>query len=72
MHRLAGLMAVVLERDEQGALIRKAGVMAVVVAGGPVMLAADVIAGAPDRPRRRVVRRSQGPALQPAIPQVGH
>lgn len=31
-----GLMAAVLDRDAQGALIRKAGVMAVVVAGGVV------------------------------------
>ena len=31
-----GLMAAVLDRDEQGNLIRKAGVMAVVIAGGVV------------------------------------
>jgi len=31
-----GLMAAVLDRDEHGALIRKAGVMAIVVAGGLV------------------------------------
>ncbi len=31
-----GLMAAVLDRDEEGNLIRKAGVMAVVVAGGSV------------------------------------
>lgn len=31
-----GLMAAVLDRDAQGALVRKAGVMAIVVAGGPV------------------------------------
>jgi MOSC domain-containing protein YiiM len=31
-----GLMAAVLERDEEGRLVRKAGVMAVVVAGGVV------------------------------------
>ncbi|HEU5347397.1 MAG TPA: MOSC domain-containing protein [Ktedonobacterales bacterium] len=31
-----GLMAAVLDRDEQGNLIRKAGVMAIVIAGGVV------------------------------------
>jgi len=31
-----GLMAAVLDRDDQGGLVRKAGVMAVVVATGPV------------------------------------
>ena len=31
-----GLMAAVLDRDEQGALVRKAGVMSVVVTGGEV------------------------------------
>ena len=32
----SGLMAAVLDRDADGALIRKAGVMAVVLAGGDV------------------------------------
>ena len=32
----AGLMAAVLDRDEQGVLVRKAGVMGVVVTGGEV------------------------------------
>jgi MOSC domain-containing protein YiiM len=31
-----GLMAAVLDRDEHGALVRKAGVMAIVLAGGEV------------------------------------
>jgi len=31
-----GLMAATLDRDAQGNLIRKAGIMAVVVAGGPI------------------------------------
>jgi MOSC domain-containing protein YiiM len=39
----ASLMAAVLDRDEQGNLIRKAGVMAVVIAGGAVR-PGDVIA----------------------------
>jgi MOSC domain-containing protein YiiM len=48
-----GLMAATLDRDEHGALIRKAGVMSVVVAGGDVR-AGDAIAVelpvAPHRP----------------------
>ncbi|HZY18211.1 MAG TPA: MOSC domain-containing protein [Ramlibacter sp.] len=39
----AGLMAAVLDRDALGRLVRKAGVMAVVVQGGPVA-AGDAIA----------------------------
>jgi len=49
----AGLMAAVLDRDEQGNLIRKAGVMAVVIAGG-IVRTGDAIAvelpAAPHRP----------------------
>jgi MOSC domain-containing protein YiiM len=35
-HFQSGLMAAVLERDEQGTLIRKGGIMAIVLAGGEV------------------------------------
>lgn len=35
-HFQPGLMAAVLDRDEQGNLIRKAGIMAVVLAGGEI------------------------------------
>ena len=38
----AGLTAAVLDRDEAGRLVRKAGVMAVVVEGGPVRAADEV------------------------------
>jgi MOSC domain-containing protein YiiM len=51
-----GLQAAVLERDAAGALVRRAGVMAVVVAGGTVQ-AGDPIAVAPPavhRPLRPV------------------
>ena len=41
-----GLMSAVLDRDAQGALVRKAGVMAVVVDGGEVR-AGDAIAASP-------------------------
>ena len=44
-------MAAVLDRDAQGALVRKAGVMAVVLQGGPVRAGDAVVvqlpAGAP-------------------------
>lgn len=35
-HFQTGLMAAVLERDEQGILIRKAGIMGIIIAGGEV------------------------------------
>ena len=47
-----GLMSAVLDRDEQGGLVRRSGVMAVVVQGGEVR-AGDVIrAELPDTPHR--------------------
>jgi len=48
----AGLMAAVLDRDEHGKLIRKAGVMAVVVAGGPVRPGDAVVVDLPPPPHR--------------------
>ena len=48
----AGLMAAVLDRDEQGNLIRKAGVMAVVVAGGLVRPDDAVTVELPPAPHR--------------------
>jgi len=47
-----GLMAAVLGRDEQGNLIRKAGVMAVVIAGGPVRPGDAVTIELPPAPHR--------------------
>lgn len=47
-----GLMAAVLDRDAQGALVRKAGVMAVVVAGGAVAPGDPIRADAPVHPYR--------------------
>ncbi len=46
------LMAAVLGRDERGNLIRKAGVMAVVVAGGPVRPGDAVAVELPPAPHR--------------------
>jgi MOSC domain-containing protein YiiM len=48
----AGLMAAVLDRDERGNLIRKAGVMGVVVAGGPVRPGDAVTVELPPAPHR--------------------
>ena len=47
-----GLMAAVLDRDERGGLIRKAGVMATVVAGGPVRPGDPVTVELPPTPHR--------------------
>jgi len=47
----SGLMAAVLDRDEQGKLIRKAGVMAVVVAGGLVRPGDAITVELPPEPR---------------------
>ncbi len=48
----AGLMAAVLDRDERGNLVRKAGVMAVVVAGGLVRPGDAVSVELPPAPHR--------------------
>ena len=47
-----GLMAAVLDRDEQGGLVRKAGVMAVVVSGGEVRPGDAIRVEAPPGPHR--------------------
>ena len=47
-----GLMAAVLDRDEQGALVRKAGVMSVVVTGGEVRPGDPVRVQRPTGPHR--------------------
>jgi MOSC domain-containing protein YiiM len=51
-HFQAGLMAAVLGRDEQGRLIRKAGIMAVVLADGEVRPGDPIIAELPPEPHR--------------------
>lgn len=50
-----GLMRAVLDRDEHGNLVRKAGVMGVVLAGGPVR-AGDPIAVEPPAPPHQPLR----------------
>ncbi len=47
-----GLLAAVLERDEDGALIRKAGVMAIVLADGEVRPGDPIIVELPPAPHR--------------------
>jgi MOSC domain-containing protein YiiM len=49
-----GLMAATLGRDEQGNLIRKAGIMAVVVAGGEVRPGDPIRVERPPEPHRRL------------------
>jgi MOSC domain-containing protein YiiM len=50
----AGLMAATLDRDEQGELVRKAGVMAVVVAGGEVRRGDPIHVELPTGPSRKL------------------
>jgi MOSC domain-containing protein YiiM len=47
-----GLMAAVLGRDEQGGLVRKAGVMAIVLTGGTVRIGDPIRVELPPRPHR--------------------
>lgn len=48
----SGLMAAVLDRDEEGNLVRKAGVMGIVVAGGAVQPGDSIIAELPPMPHQ--------------------
>lgn len=48
----AGLMAATLDRDAQGGLVRKAGVMAIVVTAGDVRAGDTITATPPDGPPR--------------------
>jgi MOSC domain-containing protein YiiM len=50
-----GLMAATLDRDANGALVRKAGVMGIVVAGGEVRPGDPIQVAAPDGPHRPLV-----------------
>ena len=52
----AGLMEAVLDRDERGNLIRKAGIMGVVVAGGEVRPGDRVRVELPPEPHRPLER----------------
>lgn len=49
-----GLMAAVLDRDEQGKLVRKAGVMTVVVVGGVLRTGDPIEVELPDGPLREL------------------
>jgi MOSC domain-containing protein YiiM len=50
-----GLTAAVLDHDDRGGLIRKAGVMAVVLEGGSIRPGDVVRCALPPEPRRRLV-----------------
>ena len=49
-----GLMKAVLDRDADGNLVRKAGVMGIVLAGGEVRTGDAIAVELPDGPRRRL------------------
>ena len=49
-----GLMAALLGRDEEGNLVRKAGVMGIVIADGEVRPGDVIEIELPDEPRRRL------------------
>jgi len=49
-----GLMKAVLDRDADGNLVRKAGVMGIVLAGGEVRTGEAIAVELPDGPRRRL------------------
>ncbi|MEM9214388.1 MAG: MOSC domain-containing protein [Cyanobacteria bacterium P01_F01_bin.150] len=51
-----GLMQAVLDKDAEGNLIRKAGIMSVVVAGGPVKPGDDIEAILPSSPFEKLER----------------
>jgi len=53
-HFQRGLMAAVLERDGDGELVRKAGVMAIVTAGGPVAIGDGIDIEWPPAPHRKM------------------
>jgi hypothetical protein len=50
----SGLMTATLDRDQHGNLIRKAGIMGVVVAGGPVRPGDAIRVELPEQPHRRL------------------
>ena len=49
-----GLMPAVLDRDAAGNLVRKAGVMGIVLAGGPVRPGDAIGVVLPDAPHRKL------------------
>jgi MOSC domain-containing protein YiiM len=51
-----GLTAAVLDHDEQGGLIRKAGIMGIVISGGDVAVGDPITITLPPRPHRKLER----------------
>lgn len=50
----AGLMAALLDHDADGRLVRKAGIMGIVLAGGVVTVGDVIVIEEPERPHRRL------------------
>lgn len=51
-----GLMKAVLDRDEEGNLIRKAGIMGIVIAGGEIRTGDKIVATLPEEPFEKLDR----------------
>ncbi|MGW5385106.1 MOSC domain-containing protein [Nocardia sp. NPDC003963] len=51
-HFQQGVLAQVVGRDEQGAVIRRAGIMSIVLTGGPVLPGDDIVVELPPGPHR--------------------
>lgn len=51
-----GLLKAVLDRDENGGLIRKAGIMGIVIAGGKVKIGDEIRVELPPLPHRKLER----------------
>lgn len=51
-----GLTRAVLDRDENGELVRKAGIMAIVITGGDVMAGDAIVVELPPEPHRKLER----------------
>jgi MOSC domain-containing protein YiiM len=52
----SGLMAAVLDKDEQGNLIRKAGIMGIVITGGKVKSGDNIAIKLPPKPHKPLDR----------------
>ncbi|MEM9773307.1 MAG: MOSC domain-containing protein [Chloroflexota bacterium] len=51
-----GLMAATLDKDEDGNLIRKAGIMGIVLTGGPVKVSDEIVVELPPEPHHKLER----------------
>ena len=51
-----GLLAAVLDKDEEGNLIRKAGIMGIVLEGGPIKVGDAIVVELPSEPHHKLER----------------